>query len=258
MGYEDEMKALKDLFDSGVLAADEYNKRKETLLRFHANAADQQTQEQDPNRQHGRESSREQGAGRQFGREQTQEQDPNRQHGGEHSFGGASDGQKNQYGTHQQSGQQYGQNWRYGQQQSQNQQYGWQQSQNQQYGQQQSQNQQYGWQQSQNQQYGQQQSQNQQYGWQQSQHQQRPYWQPPLQSGQKSKIVAGLLGIFLGSLGIHNFYLGYKGKAIAQLLLSVLSFGVLAIVSGIWGLIEGIMILCGSIRSDANGVPLRE
>ena len=28
--------------------------------------------------------------------------------------------------------------------------------------------------------------------------------------------------------------------------------------SGIWGLIEGIMILTGSINTDANGVPLKE
>ena len=34
---------------------------------------------------------------------------------------------------------------------------------------------------------------------------------------QKSKMTAGLLGIFLGGLGIHNFYLGYTGKAIAQI-----------------------------------------
>lgn len=27
---------------------------------------------------------------------------------------------------------------------------------------------------------------------------------------QKSKLVAGLLGIFLGGFGIHNFYLGYS------------------------------------------------
>lgn len=33
----------------------------------------------------------------------------------------------------------------------------------------------------------------------------------------KSKIVSGLLGIFLGSLGVHNFYLGYTNKAVAQL-----------------------------------------
>ena len=71
----------------------------------------------------------------------------------------------------------------------------------------------------------------------------------------KSKMAAGLLGIFLGSLGIHNFYLGYTGKAVAQLLITILSCGFLAIVSEIWGLIEGIQILTGSISVDAKGVP---
>lgn len=75
---------------------------------------------------------------------------------------------------------------------------------------------------------------------------------------QKSKIAAGLLGIFLGALGIHNFYLGYTGKAVAQLLISILSCGVLSFASGIWGLIEGILILTGSINVDGNGVPLKD
>lgn len=75
---------------------------------------------------------------------------------------------------------------------------------------------------------------------------------------QKSKIAAGLFGIFLGGLGIHNFYLGFKGKAIAQLLISILSFGLLAWISAIWGLIEGIMILVGSICYDADGMPLKD
>mgnify|MGYP000678246173 FL=1 len=74
----------------------------------------------------------------------------------------------------------------------------------------------------------------------------------------KSKMAAGLLGIFLGALGIHNFYLGYTGKAVAQLLITILSCGILAIVSEIWGLIEGIQILTGSISVDANGVPLKD
>ena len=74
----------------------------------------------------------------------------------------------------------------------------------------------------------------------------------------KSKMAAGLLGIFLGSFGIHNFYLGYTGKALAQLLISLLSCGTLAVVSSIWGLIEGIMILTGSINTDANGNPLKD
>lgn len=69
----------------------------------------------------------------------------------------------------------------------------------------------------------------------------------------KSKVVAGLLGIFLGWLGIHNFYLGYIGKGIAQLLLTVLSLGFLSWVAGLWGLIEGILILTGSISKDKKG-----
>ena len=69
----------------------------------------------------------------------------------------------------------------------------------------------------------------------------------------KSKMAAGLLGIFLGCFGVHNFYLGYTGKAVGQLLISVLSCFILSPVSAIWGLIEGIMILSGSINTDAQG-----
>ncbi len=77
--------------------------------------------------------------------------------------------------------------------------------------------------------------------------------QPVNPAEQKSKLAAGLLGIFLGGLGIHNFYLGYTGKAIAQIILSF-CFGV----GAIWGLIEGIMILAGSINKDAKGIPLKD
>ena len=82
----------------------------------------------------------------------------------------------------------------------------------------------------------------------------------------KSKIAAGLLGIFLGQFGVHNFYLGYTGKAVTQLLLTIFGY-ILAIfvvgifmvaAAGIWGLVEGIMILSGSINTDANGIPLKD
>lgn len=63
----------------------------------------------------------------------------------------------------------------------------------------------------------------------------------------KSKITAGLLGIFLGALGVHNFYIGSYGKAIAQLLITVLSAGALAFISLFWGLAEGILILTNCI-----------
>lgn len=82
--------------------------------------------------------------------------------------------------------------------------------------------------------------------------------QPVPAGAQKSKMAAGLLGIFLGAFGVHNFYLGYTGKAVAQLLISVLSCGVLAVASEIWGLVEGIQILTGSIATDAKGVPLKD
>ena len=82
--------------------------------------------------------------------------------------------------------------------------------------------------------------------------------QPAPAGEQKSKMAAGLLGIFLGSLGVHNFYLGYTGKAVAQLLITLLTCGVGAAVSGVWGLIEGILILTGSISNDAKGVPLKD
>lgn len=77
----------------------------------------------------------------------------------------------------------------------------------------------------------------------------------------KSKVVAGLLGIFLGSFGAHNFYLGYTKKAVLQLvltivgmLLSCIGIGVF-LVAGIeiWGLVEGIMILVGKIEKDGKG-----
>ncbi|MCF7924634.1 MAG: TM2 domain-containing protein [Candidatus Izimaplasma sp.] len=73
--------------------------------------------------------------------------------------------------------------------------------------------------------------------------------------GSKSKLAAGLFGIFLGSLGVHNFYLGYTNKAIAQLLLTVVGwiFFVGPLIASVWGLVEGILILAGSIDEDAQG-----
>ena len=74
----------------------------------------------------------------------------------------------------------------------------------------------------------------------------------------KYKLAAGILGILVGTVGVHNFYLGYTSKAIAQLLLGtigVLLFGLGPIISGIWGFVEGILILTDSINKDAKGNP---
>lgn len=82
----------------------------------------------------------------------------------------------------------------------------------------------------------------------------------------KSKIAAGLLGIFLGGLGVHNFYLGYYTKAVIQLVATIVGVFTTCIAIGafiipgiaIWGLVEGIMILTGSIKTDGNGYYLRD
>ena len=71
---------------------------------------------------------------------------------------------------------------------------------------------------------------------------------------QKSKMAAGLLGIFLGAWGVPQFYLGDTKKGIIRIVVSLVTCGI----GGIWGFIEGIMILCGKITTDAQGNPLAE
>jgi hypothetical protein len=65
----------------------------------------------------------------------------------------------------------------------------------------------------------------------------------------KSKLVAGLLGLFLGVYGVHRFYLGYPLIGLLQLF----TLGG----CGIWSLIDSILILCGAVR-DPYGRPLRD
>ncbi len=70
----------------------------------------------------------------------------------------------------------------------------------------------------------------------------------------KSRLTAGLLGIFLGGLGVHRFYLGYTSIGVLQILVTIATCGI----GGLWGIIEGILILGGSgIKTDAEGRPLR-
>lgn len=72
----------------------------------------------------------------------------------------------------------------------------------------------------------------------------------------KSKMVAGLLGIFLGGFGVHNFYLGNTNKGIIQIVVTLVTCGL----GAIWGTIEGILILVGneSFSTDAQGRPLTD
>ena len=67
----------------------------------------------------------------------------------------------------------------------------------------------------------------------------------------KSKVVYIVLALFLGGLGIHNFYAGHNNRGLAQLLVTILTgwlvlplFGI-----GIWVIVD----MC-TINKDSDGV----
>ena len=70
-------------------------------------------------------------------------------------------------------------------------------------------------------------------------------------AGGKSKIAAGLLGILLGGLGIHKFYLGYTKPGVIMLLFGTIGWCLIipGLVVALIGLIEGIIYLT---KSDAE------
>lgn len=63
----------------------------------------------------------------------------------------------------------------------------------------------------------------------------------------KDHIVAGLLAIFLGGLGIHKFYLGYHSVGFIMLgvtiLGSIFTLGLAGLVMEVVGIVEGITYL---------------
>ena len=69
----------------------------------------------------------------------------------------------------------------------------------------------------------------------------------------KSRLAYVLLGFFLGMLGIHNFYAGYTGRALTQLLLNIFLFwtGVVPLAICIWIIVE----IC-TVTTDAQGFKL--
>ena len=71
---------------------------------------------------------------------------------------------------------------------------------------------------------------------------------PPPASGGTSdkKLIAGILGILLGWVGVHKFYLGYQKEGIIMLVVGLVGYFLCAIptmVVGVIGIIEGILYL---------------
>ncbi len=112
---------------------------------------------------------------------------------------------------------------------------------------------------------------------------------PPVPENQKDAFAAGLLALFLGCFGVHDFYLGYKGRGFVKLalifwwLLLTLIFVILAAcgiatswavlglsvvftvlgcitmsAAGIWALVDAILLLCGLKKTDARGNQLKQ
>lgn len=71
---------------------------------------------------------------------------------------------------------------------------------------------------------------------------------------QKSKLVAVLLAFFLGSIGIHDFYLGYTKYGVIKIVLTCCT----GVGGGIWGFVDFIRLLIGNLHTDANGVELKK
>ena len=66
----------------------------------------------------------------------------------------------------------------------------------------------------------------------------REDWNNPRHQQENKKIIAGILAILVGYLGIHKFYLGYTKEGIIQILLNLLCG-----LGSLIGLIEGIIYL---------------
>jgi TM2 domain-containing membrane protein YozV len=94
-----------------------------------------------------------------------------------------------------------------------------------------------------------------------------PYGRDPLTGmplSDKSKVAAGLLQLFFGTLGVGRFYTGHIGIAVAQLVVTIvgwfttiLGVGFVLIAGvGIWALVDAIVLLAGR-STDARGLVLR-
>lgn len=72
----------------------------------------------------------------------------------------------------------------------------------------------------------------------------------------QSRLVVGLLGIFLGGFGVHRFLMGYTTIGIIQIVVTVVTCGI----GAWWGLVEGIMVLAKAqaFERDAHGRPLKD
>ncbi len=74
-------------------------------------------------------------------------------------------------------------------------------------------------------------------------------WNKVTQGQENKKLLAGVLALLFGWLGIHKFILGYNTEGIILLVIGlsgILTCGITSGISGIIGIIEGIIYLTKS------------
>jgi TM2 domain-containing membrane protein YozV len=64
----------------------------------------------------------------------------------------------------------------------------------------------------------------------------------------KTRVIFVLLGIFLGALGVHNFYAGYVKKGTIQLCVTLLTCFYAGLLSWVWAIID----IC-TVNQDSDG-----
>ncbi|MDO7205374.1 TM2 domain-containing protein [Paraclostridium bifermentans] len=77
--------------------------------------------------------------------------------------------------------------------------------------------------------------------------------------GTKSKLMAVILCILFGTMGIHRFYVGDNTEGFILLALTlggIVTCGITTIISGIWVIVDLIFIIIDKI-TDENGEPLQ-
>lgn len=63
---------------------------------------------------------------------------------------------------------------------------------------------------------------------------------------ESKRVLAGILGIVFGSIGIHKFVLGYTTEGLIMLAATLITCGMASVVTSLIGLIEGIIYLTKS------------
>ncbi len=75
----------------------------------------------------------------------------------------------------------------------------------------------------------------------------------------KRRMLAAILGLLFGCIGIHRFYLGFYSLGVAQIVFTgiTMMFGFGVGLGVVWGFVEGFLLFTQHINKDGKGRPLK-